>query len=149
MGKGTIHQLTINLLAGYTYMNPVSLIFDLARDTLVNTSSENILKYRYRHTAKFDVEVGWKKWSFGISLRYNSFMENIDQFFEDALPGIRNYRLKHTTGDFIMDTRLIWRINEHARLNFICNNLLNREYVTRPADLQAPRNFTLQVQLKF
>jgi iron complex outermembrane receptor protein len=149
VGQGTIQRVTINLLAGYTYMDPVSLTFDPARDTLANTSTENILKYRYRHLAKFDAELGWKKWSWGTSMRYNSFMENIDRFFEDALPEIKNYRINHNSGDIVFDTRLIWRINEKVRLNFICNNLLNREYVSRPADLQPPRNFTLQAQVKF
>lgn len=149
VGQGTIGQLTINTLAGYTYMNPVSLNFDLARDTLVNSATENILKYRYRHIAKFDTEVQYKTLSFGISMRYNSFMENIDQIFETVIPGVKTHRERQTRGDLVFDSRFLWQVNSNARLALIVNNMFNREYTSRPADLQPPRNVALQVQVKF
>lgn len=149
MGQGEIGKVDIIVLGGYTYMNPVSLSFDPAVDTLYATSDENILKYRYRHLAKFDSEASYQKYSLGASMRYNSFMENIDQFFVSALPGIGAYRAKFNTGDIVFDARFIYRINEKARVAFICNNVFNREYSSRPADVQPPRNFVIQVQVKF
>jgi outer membrane cobalamin receptor len=149
MGQGQIGKSSLTLLAGYTFMNPVSLRFNPAEDTLVNTSTENILKYRYRHIAKFDAEWQYKQVAFGVSMRYNSFMENIDQVFETLLPGVKNYRDQNNHGDVVFDTRLLWQLNNVARISLIGNNILNREYSSRPADIQPPRNFALQVQLKF
>lgn len=152
MGEGKIGVFDFSLLAGYTYMNPVSLRWLPSRDTLVNSSSENILKYRYRHIAKFDGEIGYKKFSFGMSMRYNSFMENIDKIFEQAtvaLPGIKEYRERFHTGDIVFDSRLMYQINDKARISFITNNVFNRETTSRPADVQPPRSFSVQVILKF
>jgi outer membrane receptor protein involved in Fe transport len=152
MGQGKIGQLDVSLLAGYTYMDPVSLRWNPAEDTLVNTSHENILKYRYRHIAKFDGEVSYKKFTFGASMRYNSFMENIDKIFEQAvavLPGIKSYRERFNQGDLVFDTRMMYQVTERARVSLITNNVFNRENSSRPADVQAPRNFALQVMVKF
>ena len=32
------------------------------------------------------------------------------------------------------------------KINFITNNVFNAEYVSRPGDIQAPRNFIIQLQ---
>ncbi|MCU0432247.1 MAG: TonB-dependent receptor [Bacteroidia bacterium] len=149
MGQGQIGNSSLTLLAGYTYMNPVSLRFNEAQDTLVNTAKDNILKYRYRHIAKFDAEWQYKQVAFGVSMRYNSFMQNIDKVFETLLPGVRSYRELNNHGDIIFDTRLLWQLSNVARIALIGNNIFNREYSSRPADIQPPRNFALQVQLKF
>ena len=88
-GQGKINKdITINLLAGYTYMNPTSLEPNTvyANDiqggdiNYTNSSSEpSILKYRYSHIAKTDLEIAYKDFSFGGSFRYNDFMKNIDK----------------------------------------------------------------------
>jgi len=149
MGEGKIGKVDVMLLAGYTYMDPVSLRWNPAHDTLFATSTENILKYRYRHIGKFDAEATYKKFSFGASMRCNSRMENIDKFFEQALPGIKAYRDRYATGDLVFDTRVMYQLTDRARIAFITNNLLNREYTSRPADVQPPRNFVFQVVIKF
>ncbi len=46
-----------------------------------STSSENILKYRSRHTFTFDASTSYKKFDFGLSFQYRSRFENIDFFF--------------------------------------------------------------------
>ncbi len=153
VGQGEIGKTTLALLAGYTYMNPISLDFDPAVDTLFNSSDENILKYRYRHLVKFDAELSWRGFSFGMSMRYNSFMENIDQFFESAVtvvPGIKTYRANFgRNGDLVFDNRILYRINDQLRVALITNNMFNREYASRPADVQAPRNFAVQLKVSF
>jgi outer membrane cobalamin receptor len=149
IGQGQIKKSTLSLLAGYTWMNPVSLRFNPAQDTLINSTPENILKYRYRHIAKFDAEWKYKSLALGMSMRYNSFMENIDQVFETLIPGVKDYRTENEHGDLIFDARILWQMNDVARLSLIGNNIFNREYSSRPADLQPPRNVALQVQLKF
>jgi iron complex outermembrane receptor protein len=82
-------------------------------------------------------------------MRYNSFMENIDKFFELALPGIKSYRERFNQGDLVFDTRIMYQINKEVRVSMITNNVFNREYTSRPADVKAPRNFALQLMVKF
>ena len=38
--------------------------------------------------------------------------------------------------------------NDMIRLGIVINNLLNREYMSRPADMQPPRTISLQCSLK-
>jgi outer membrane cobalamin receptor len=149
VGQGQIGNCDFAVLAGYTYMDPQSLVYNDSLDTLKNTANYNILKYRYKHIAKFDGEVTYKKFSFGLSMRYNSFMENIDKFFELALPGIKSYRERFNQGDLVFDTRIMYQINKEVRVSMITNNVFNREYTSRPADVKAPRNFAIQLMVKF
>ena len=165
-GQGKINDnLIINLLAGYTYMNPTSLEPDAiyattpepnAVDiTYTNSSSDpSILKYRYNHIAKADIEAIYKKLSVGGSFRYNDFMRNIDSIFvtslvnENLIPGINQAREQYLNGDLIFDMRMGYQINSMIRFGFVINNLLNREYMTRPATMMAPRTFAFQCSLK-
>jgi len=112
-----------------------------------------MLKYRYKHMAKLDMEVVYKQLSVGGSFRYNSFMKNIDKIFteeyiEDMIPGINESREAFKNGDFIVDARLGYKFNNTVRFGFIVNNLLNREYMTRPATMMPPRTFAFQCSLK-
>jgi iron complex outermembrane receptor protein len=96
----------------------------------------------------------------GFSGRYNSFMENIDGTFENGinvpfvgntpvLPGIKEYRAENDDGDVVFDARIGYQVNEIFVVNFMVNNVFNREYMTRPGDIQAPRQFILRIQAKF
>ena len=153
-GEGKIGNVLVQAMGGYTYMNPISLDFDLSKDTMKNSSMENILKYRYRHIAKGDIQLSYKKFAIGFSFRYNSFMENIDKFFvspyyASLLPGIADYRLHHHHGDIVFDNRISYQLNKVAKISLVSNNIFNNETVSRPADVMPPRNFALQVSLKF
>ena len=171
-GQGNItNNLKLNMLAGYTYMNPISLepntVYEVLDDpvflegeyidslTYTNSSSDpSILKYRYKHIAKIDVELTYKKISFGNSLRYNDFMKNIDKVFTDEwlnqelIPGINEAREKFKNGDIIFDLRLGYHMDRNSKLSLIVNNLFNREYMSRPADMQPQRTIALQLSLK-
>lgn len=46
-----------------------------------SSSSENILKYRSRHTFTLDASTSYKKFDFGIGVQFKSKFENIDYFF--------------------------------------------------------------------
>jgi iron complex outermembrane receptor protein len=153
---GSIGDVEIVSLIGYTYMNPISLNNDADYRSTWSDTSVNILKYRYKHLAKLDVEVNYKKYSTGFSLRYGGFMRNIDKVFEEPiggttyiLPGLKEYREIYNKGNFVVDLRLGYKLNDNYRLGFMVNNLFNSEYTSRPGDIQPPRNFTLQVQMKF
>lgn len=148
MGQGKMGPINVSTLLGYTYIDPVQTDFVEAVDTAKNSTTKNILKYRFKHTAKGDLELGYKKVSFGVSCRYNSYMENIDRFFVDAIPGIKEYRERNKDGDIVFDGRLGYQINKTVKVGFIVNNVFNHEYISRPADVQPPRTFALQVSIK-
>ena len=83
--QGKLYGHTTNILAGYTGIKPTFQDFnDLQR--ILSTSSENILKFRNNHTAKFDIESFFLKdesLSFGAAFLYSSAMIAVDRFFED------------------------------------------------------------------
>lgn len=154
---GSIGEVELVSLIGYTYMNPISLNNDPEyRETFSDdTSGTDMLKYRFNHLARADVEATYKNISAGFSIRYNSFMRNIDALFEDGfqgvdiLPGLKQYRQNplYNRGNLVFDFRLGYKIAEKYRIGFMVNNALNREYEARPGDIQAPRNFVLQLQV--
>lgn len=147
-GEGKIGRVQQTLLAGYTYINPVQTDFNEARDTLLNSSKENILKYRFQHLFKFDAETTWKKWFVGVSGRYYSRIENIDKAFEFAIAGVKRYREQQPAGNWIFDLRAGAQLNRQWRISAIIKNLFNEEFMSRPADLQAPRTYNLSLTLK-
>ena len=164
-GQGKINSnLSINVIAGYTYMNPISLDLDYVYGedyygkslTYRNSGSDStMLKYRYQHIAKADIEVVYKDISIGGSMRYNSVMKNIDKIFTSVylepltgISGINEAREKFNNGDLIIDLRFGYQMTKTARLGFIVNNLLNREYMSRPANMMPPRTIAMQLALK-
>jgi len=164
---GKIGEVELTSLLGYTYMQPISLNADKNYVQTFSSYTEtvsgldttftysNTLKYRFNHLVKGDIEATWKGVSLGVSCRYNSNMTNIDKIFEESivgtfiLPGLKNYRANDNKGALVFDFRLGYTLLEHYRIGFIINNMLNREFSTRPGDIQAPRNFIFQLQAKF
>jgi iron complex outermembrane receptor protein len=153
--QGKIKEVELVTLIGYTYMNPISLNSDSLYNSNFSDSGSNMLKYRFKHLAKADVEATWKNFSVGASFRCNSFMPNIDKTFEDGvfgtqiLPGLKEYRSRDTGGSFVFDARIGYSFKNHYRVGFMVNNILNAEYSTRPGDIQPPRTFLVQLQMKF
>tara|TARA_B100000900_G_scaffold415788_1_gene447204 strand:+ start:12731 stop:15112 length:2382 start_codon:yes stop_codon:yes gene_type:complete len=169
-GQGKINKnLSLNILAGYTYMDHFSLdpdkIYAYAGDnqgvSYTNSSSDpTVLKYRYKHIAKLDAEILYKNISLAGSYRYNDFMSNIDYIFTtplvnegipgvfDGIPGINESRENAKNGDYVIDARLGWQMNDVFRFGFVVNNVLNREYMTRPATMMSPRTFAVQCNIK-
>jgi outer membrane cobalamin receptor len=156
----------LKVLAGYTYNNPVAVDFDKIIATSFDgsvafpykfyneDSTNNTLKYRYNHLAKADVELEYKKISIGVSIRYNSYMQNIDRIFlepllEQAVPGIRRGRQLNPDGDWITDIRIAYKLNTNWHFNLVVNNITNHEQMTRPADMRPPRMFVVQTSYKW
>jgi iron complex outermembrane receptor protein len=145
-GQGKAGNFNITCYAGYTYMNPI----DLSADTL----EDPILKYRYRHSAKGDAEVHFKKYSIGLTVTYQSFIERIDEAFEmeilgqEFFPGLEEYRMENDEGAIVMDFRAGWQITPSSGLSLFVKNIFNREYMGRPGDIQPPLNFSVQYILK-
>ena len=82
-------------------------------------------------------------------------MERIDAAFEEPIigtleifPGLKDYRLENNKGYFILDFRVAYQFTSFAKLSLIFKNLLNKEYMGRPGDIQPPRNITVQIMIK-
>ncbi|MBL0281204.1 MAG: TonB-dependent receptor [Bacteroidetes bacterium] len=155
IGEGKIGTVPTTLIAGYTYIDPKFKDFDSIQNAL-SSADYNVLKYRFRHTVKFDVESTIKKFRVGVTCNYNSFMEAVDAAFVDPIipainlyiiDGLQQYRDEHADGDLVIDIRLAYNINANSEVSLLCNNVLNREYSSRPAMMDAPRNFTLKYSL--
>jgi outer membrane receptor for ferric coprogen and ferric-rhodotorulic acid len=141
-------------LLGYTYMDPISKNQDSAYRSTFSDTSSNMLKYRFNHLAKADLQLEWKGISIGGSMRFNSYMKNIDAIFENGflgqeiLPGLKGYREENKGGSLVFDARIGYCYKEKYKIAFIVNNIANAEYMTRPGDIQAPRNFMVQLSYK-
>lgn len=190
-GKFTEH-FGVNILAGYTYTLPQTLNPDKAYNAQspdsayqavvgalsYNTSSidptNNILKYRFQHLVKLDVEFNVYGVQLGISYRYNSFMQNADKIFYDLDAGIiptdlkgiglieaRGDNVNRTSpqwtlndpakkaGISIVDLRVAYSIKKSHKLAVIVNNLFNEEYALRPLNINPMRMYNLQYTLSF
>ena len=81
-------------------------------------------------------------------------MKNIDKIFTDEwvnqefIHGINDAREKFKNGDLIFDIRLGYNLDQNSKLSLIINNLFNREYMSRPADMKSPRSMALQLSVK-
>ncbi len=157
-GQGRLFTLPTTILLGYTYTNPIDLVTDSAY--LANKSTaDNILKYRYYHSVKGDIEFDLGLFIVGVSYSYTSNMINIDKKFEGELiegwtntailPGLKEYRAKHDKGYHILDLRVGFTPTETSKFNLLVKNVLNTEYMSRPGFIEAPRNIALQYSISF
>lgn len=126
--------------------------------TFTTTSSNpesGQLKYRYKHLGKLDVQASYIRFLLGLSMRANSFMENIDRAFVEGIaanfvvPEVSRGRLLNSNGTYIFDGRFGYEVLVSTKIIIVVNNILNTEYMNRPADLRAPRSFMLQISHKF
>jgi iron complex outermembrane receptor protein len=150
--SGKIGEIEVLTLIGYTYMNPLSLNSDTSYLATFSDTTGSMLKYRFKHLAKADIELNYKNFGIGLSGRYNSYMRNIDLAFEqgiidtEILVGMEQYRAQFNKGVPVFDLRINYAFSEQFKCNLILNNFTNAEYVTRPGAVQAPRNFVVQLQ---
>ncbi len=154
-GKGKVYGLGILFSVAYTEIKPIKKDFNPAIDPLNSTANYNVLKYRYRKMWKIDGEISFRHISIGLSARYYSFMENIDAVFQEpilgvyAIPGVKRYRQLNNGGNWIYDWRASYQIQKNTTISCVIKNCFNHEWATRPADLQPPRTYNLQVSVKF
>jgi len=151
VGAGKLFIVPLTVMAGYTYINPIDLNVGEAGDTTEN----QYLKYRYKHSVKGDIELSPGRFTLGYTIIYNSRMENIDEVFlspligELILPGFPDYWARHNNGYTIMNARLLYDVAEFMNVGLILRNLANKEYMGRPGDIRPPRNITFQVTFRF
>jgi iron complex outermembrane receptor protein len=158
---------SMTILGGYTFILPITLTPDYIfasdyanREFSYNSTSVDpvgeILKYRFQHTYKLDVQYNFSKFFVGMSIRYFSKMQNLDNsIFEfeqltkdinsNQLPPIlyEEYYNTHNSNT-IFDGRVGYELNEHNRISLISTNLFNRMYSLRPLKAEQMQNITLQ-----
>ncbi|MDA0940611.1 MAG: TonB-dependent receptor [Bacteroidetes bacterium] len=162
MGRAQWGETTLDLLAGYTYTNPVSLTpdFNYNPDSiqtgpippLVNTylstsydTTGHILKYRSQHLFRFDGEVRRGRYFLGLSARYQSALQNFDKDFltfemADLVEwGLQDWLDAHPKLPWIWDVRMGMTVSEHHKMSVVVSNLTNAEYSIRPLAIEAPR----------
>ncbi len=116
-------------------------------------TTDNILKYRVRSLFRADIGLKRKKFSGGVSVRYNSHVRNIDKAFVDfdnpflLETGVTGWMKDHTTGDWIVDARLGYQLTPQVKAAFIGTNLGNEVYSIRPMAIEAPRSWQVQLSL--
>jgi iron complex outermembrane receptor protein len=160
-GQGNIaRNLTLSVMLGYTFSMPQATDTGyvyykdkkvwLSYNTTSSDVTNNILKYRLQNLIKGDIDMSFKKLSWGVSGRYYSYIQNIDKFFIDYdkpgyfNTGITEYREENNTGTFILDIRLGLLVRSF-KFSAIVNNLLNKEFSLRPCTVEPPRLTTIQV----
>ncbi|MBI3135006.1 MAG: TonB-dependent receptor [Bacteroidetes bacterium] len=164
-------------MVGYNYINPITLEPDLvfAKDynpfspteySFRNTSQDtltNVLKYRFKHTFKADLEFSFYGFSMGYTIKYFSKMENLDKAISDFENVTQNtggtlqpiyfndFYKEHNTGNFIHDLRISYAIGKKVEHKFavIGKNILNRTYSLRPLKIEQMRTIVFQYSIKF
>jgi len=163
-------NLEITFMSGYNYISPKTLnpdyIYatdDFNRKFSYNSTSldstSRVLKYRFLHNVKADMEFVYKKkFAVGVSVKYFSKIVNMDKIIKEfeeftaEAPYIQTirymdyfYRNRH--GNIVIDARISYELTDHHKLALIGTNILNNSYSLRPLKIEMPR--TIMVQYTF
>lgn len=169
MGEGNIGPVKLRTMAGYTYTFPgdldslssVKKVGNYVKDMFNyftkradnDYAFKNLLQFRTRHLVRGDIELAYKKFSVGYTVYYASFAEKIPGIFNIVADYFKydfdTYKREHEKGDWVMDLRGGFEINSKVKATFICRNLTNHLYATRPGVMEPPRSYTLQLRYKF
>jgi iron complex outermembrane receptor protein len=185
MGGGKFTEdFGMQLILGYTFTSPQSLnpnntfaydgidSLSLSHVTTSVDSTSTTLKYRFQHLMSGDIEFNYKKWSLGYSIRYYSYVENIDKILysldasnqfntgviqwrgdaDDNSVGALSDAYVITddgkSGEWVMDARISYQATKWMKVAFIVNNFMNRSYSLRPAKIESPRTAAIQLTFK-
>jgi outer membrane cobalamin receptor len=178
MATGKIgKKIDVTHSIGYNYINPITLQPDLefAQDFNPNTTTgfsfnstsldttTNVLKYRFKHTVKADIEFAFYGFRLGYTIKYFSKMENLDRAITDfeqitvstsgTLQAIlyNSYFEENNDGNIVHDLRVSYEMGKKVKHKFavIIKNLLNSAYSLRPLKIEQPRSSVFQYSLSF
>ncbi len=155
-GRWTTSKFQADFITGYTYTNPVSTTPDYNYNpqadglptTYLSTSHDTtgmILKYRSPHVFRFDVQVSGQKFFGGVSVRYQTALNNFDQAFIEFEEqgfvewGVQQWLDENPGLPWIFDARIGREWQNGHKLSLVMNNLTNAEYAIRPMAMEAPR----------
>ncbi|MFM7770351.1 MAG: TonB-dependent receptor plug domain-containing protein, partial [Bacteroidota bacterium] len=146
-GDSELGNWRVTTNGGYTYIAPVDLnkaehlkgilpFAQFAAQTFNQDESYDgspILKYRYRHMAKFNIDFDSPMGiTFGGGIRGYSFMEQVDSIFELFVPNLIEYRINNHGASFLIDTRFGYVKGPH-RFTLQVTNITNTFVTIRPA----------------
>ena len=173
-GKAQLSENAVmKTMIGYNYILPKTLEPDyiFASDYSVGGNNEfsyrttsidpgkNILKYRFLHTIKADIEFTVKNFSTGVSFKFFSRIENLDKAIQDLEEYTKqtggtiqpieymDYYNNHNNGNFIFDFRVSQIFKEKHKVSLIIDNLFNRWYSLRPLKAEQMRKVMFQYSL--
>lgn len=158
-----LNEYNIDIMGSYTYTKPyigdINAIYaqdkrmiDLSYSS-TSLNQSGILKYRYEHLVKLNLNIERKRYNFGLSIHHQSSMNNIDAAFNEPL---FNAQLGTTDAwDRLnrpvttMDLRIAYDLDENSQVAFNVDNVQNVEHLLRPASLAAPRTYSLLYKHSF
>jgi iron complex outermembrane receptor protein len=143
-GQARVGTHLLRWMMGYTFTQPTQ--FSMPIPSEPDYVVEDTLKYRSRHLWRSDLLWERGRMQAGINLRYNSFMLKIDDIFYSFIPGTTEFRQQNNQGDWIVDLRTAYQIQQHFKLSVLLRNAFNRAYAIVPGNLGPPRAFLLQAQ---
>ena len=162
---------------GYVYSNPIDMDADkinaeeaantdlLAMKSKSNTSK--YLKYRQKHDIKGSFDFQWERFSIGTNFAWKSKTLAADYFILDERTSadgkydidimdpvrkilfgdLDTYWKKHNKDYFVMDFRFGVNVTKQVSVQMTINNLLNKEYSTRPMNVAAPRTYLMKLNV--
>ena len=176
-GKAQLaRKLNLKTMIGYNYILPKSLNPDYEYASYTDPNGEkvvlnyrstsvdpgrNILKYRFLHTLKADLELDYRNYLLGFSIKYFSKINNLDKAIADLEKTLENtggslqplkymdYFRNNNHGNMILDLRISHTFKEKHKFSVICDNLLNRTYSLRPLKAEEMRKIVLQYAYQF
>ena len=136
------------------------------------SNNSKYLKYRQKHTVKGMVDFQWKRIDLGVNVAWKSRTLAVDYLMVDererpydkkeVMDYVRDILFGNIGGEslatywermnkpyFTMDLRAGVKVTKEVKFQFIINNLLNKEYSTRPMAVGAPRTFVMQLNVDF
>jgi len=162
--EGSMGAWKLFIASGYTYACPIdadnhpelSKFVDVVKyavksfASVESSSSSPLLKYRYRHMGKCNVDIEHSSGIlFGAGLRAYSFMERVDTVFAVFIPGLDHFRQTNQKGTAVLDLRLGIQAHKRHRLVLHCTNVLNSFVALRPAKPESPRGVGFQYEWIF
>jgi len=164
-GEGNLGPIGIRTLCGYTYSYPVDLYADsslINKRNYINAFFNNmsyldsgevgfnsVLPYRNRHLVKIDIEFSYKKLALGYNAQYQTVFEKIDYALFVVVPGVRDFQLNNSPGNWVHNARVSFAFTPQFTLAFVVNNIANTTYASRLARLEPFRSFNLQMRIAF
>lgn len=177
-GQGKLgKKVSIQHTIGYNYINPITLEPDYiyAEDfnpnnntgySFSNTSYDtttNVLKYRFKHTVKGDVQVDFYGFSVGYTIKYFSRLENLDRAISDfenvtvstggTLQPIlyTEFYNENNNGNIVMDLRVSYGFGKDTKhkIAVVMKNIENKVYSLRPLKIEPMRSTVFQYSLSF
>ena len=134
------------------------------------SNTSKYLKYRQKHTVKAVLDFQWKRLSVGTNIAWKSKTLAVDYLMVDereksqpelmdyiryVLYGnsggetLTSYWMDHNTPYCVVDLRAGVKITKETSVQFMVNNLFNKEYTTRPMLVSPPRTFVMQLNVNF